>query len=1104
METRCFARRACPATDVGASGTAAAMAEFDEFDDDAVGSEWLAQVDAIEAKCLHAPPPPCPKPVAPPKEDALDPGLEELLLQSFDQIDDEIQQSPGARVPMQNTTNVGVTRPAAPKPRSLTQQDLFGRPAVPAAPPSRTSAPHQAELGSSSHIHTEKGLVSLAAAQGAMLGFRSGKVWDNRIFLQQQNRVEKRAPDDDGSEELLYAEPMPNSSPRTMTVALDEEQAQTWIYPINKPLRSYQLNIVKKALFNNVLVALPTGLGKTFIAAVVILNYVRWFPRGKIIFVAPTRPLVNQQQQACHSICGLPWDLAIELTGSTKRSLRDDEWKNKRIFYMTPQTFENDLLSTTCDPNDVVCVVVDEAHRATGNYAYCKVIRHLMYFNPHFRVLALTATPGNHAERVQEVVDNLHINRIEIRTEDALDIQPYLHRKREDLVRVPLPGALDSMRHRWATVMNVYYDPLHKHGVLRACDPAQLRAFAVRSAGADPNGRAILQSKPFLRGYLQQLANMAQIMQYLTEQSVRVFCERVLAMTPLGKSTTKRGLVFSLQNPVFRDLVQDIETVQADPALIVHPKMQMLRDVLARHFAERDATRAMVFCTFREVVNEIVTLLCEAGIRATPFVGQANDTKGNRGFTQRKQEQVIREFQQGTYQVLVATSIGEEGLDIGEVDLIVCYDAVRDSVRGLQRMGRTGRARDGRVVVLMSEGREESNWHHSKESYKSVQRLVRDAKCIELYTDVPRLVPPHIQPEPIMREVDQPEPQPAQLRPSAKRERREKPAPKTKRRAPPPPDAKLTFCWATELRHRDEHREGVAPPVSSSPTETQERPRSSSSSLLRSSSLNGTANLSDDSDDQALCAPLPTRSNSWSPTPAAAKTLLVTSAAPSKEPARGRTLGVRPALLRSPSTVPAASPSRFAPHPLVAALDEGLDVVETRPSTTSTSSGTPVDAPLFFSPERTSSPSLHVPTPVPRARARRAKRQSTSRSRPQLFCDEAERETDSDVHGESDEDDDGPNTSDEDDDDRAAVGDFVPTQQTGYNQQAVYMQSMLSQEAPTPFRRRDRLWELLQRRDAMRPSSEGEPPSIDDYSQDSFVVGDDEISWASSQASSID
>lgn len=74
--------------------------------------------------------------------------------------------------------------------------------------------------------------------------------------------------------------------------------------------------------------------------------------------MAPTKPLVAQQQQACHGICGLPWDQAVELTGDTKASLRGDEWKTKRIFYMTPQTFENDLCSSAIDTSDVICVVV--------------------------------------------------------------------------------------------------------------------------------------------------------------------------------------------------------------------------------------------------------------------------------------------------------------------------------------------------------------------------------------------------------------------------------------------------------------------------------------------------------------------------------------------------------------------------------------------------------------------------------------------------------------------------------------------------------------------------------------------------------------------------
>ena len=69
--------------------------------------------------------------------------------------------------------------------------------------------------------------------------------------------------------------------------------------------------------------------------------------------------------------------------------------------------------------------------------------------------------------------------------------------------------------------------------------------------------------------------------------------------------------------------------------------------------------------------------------------------------------QVVQRFRQGGYNTLVATCVGEEGLDIGEVDLIVCFDAHASPIRLVQRMGRTGRKRDGRIVILVTEGKEE-------------------------------------------------------------------------------------------------------------------------------------------------------------------------------------------------------------------------------------------------------------------------------------------------------------------------------------------------------------------------------------------------------------
>lgn len=142
----------------------------------------------------------------------------------------------------------------------------------------------------------------------------------------------------------------------------DSEAIKTWIYPVktSHPERVYQFNIARKALFTNTLVSLPTGLGKTFIAAVVIYNFYRWFPEGKIVFLAPTKPLVHQQISACRSIMGISSDRMASLTGDQLPEMRKLSWDKQRIFFMTPECFKNDLNRGSAPTKKVVLVVVDE------------------------------------------------------------------------------------------------------------------------------------------------------------------------------------------------------------------------------------------------------------------------------------------------------------------------------------------------------------------------------------------------------------------------------------------------------------------------------------------------------------------------------------------------------------------------------------------------------------------------------------------------------------------------------------------------------------------------------------------------------------------------
>ncbi|RHY25254.1 hypothetical protein DYB32_008431 [Aphanomyces invadans] len=191
-----------------------------------------------------------------------------------------------------------------------------------------------------------------------------------------------------------------------MGAEIDRDLATQWIYPSNYPVRAYQQSISRAALYQNTLVCLPTGLGKTLIAAVVMYNFHRWFPRGKIVFMAPTKPLVSQQIQACHDVMPIPQHDMAELQGNVAPSKRKALWATKRVFFCTPQSMQNDIERGNCDVRSFVCVVVDEAHRATGNYAYVTVIKAIAAKISGFRVLALSATPGAKFDVIQDVISS--------------------------------------------------------------------------------------------------------------------------------------------------------------------------------------------------------------------------------------------------------------------------------------------------------------------------------------------------------------------------------------------------------------------------------------------------------------------------------------------------------------------------------------------------------------------------------------------------------------------------------------------------------------------------------------------------------------------------
>lgn len=222
-------------------------------------------------------------------------------------------------------------------------------------------------------------------------------------------------------------------------------------------------------------------------------------------------------------------------------------------------------------------------------------------------------------------------------------------------------------------------------------DPTTMHPYLFQAAQKN----AKMAGKPWAFTILSGLGSMGRCISKLLEQSVDSFFEDLQGLRKMSKG--KMAEVINHKD--FAGIYRDTEDIINGRGFAGHPKMVKLAELVQEHFEQAkqdgslDATRIMVFCTFRQVVDEIVQRLnAFDSIRATRLVGQGTDTKGKKGLGQKQQNKTLVDFKKGDYNVLVATSIGEEGLDIGELDLIICYDAAKSPVRTVSAAVRGGLA----------------------------------------------------------------------------------------------------------------------------------------------------------------------------------------------------------------------------------------------------------------------------------------------------------------------------------------------------------------------------------------------------------------------------
>eukprot|EP00892_Ulva_mutabilis_P006080 jgi/Ulvmu1/3844/UM018_0060.1 len=511
------------------------------------------------------------------------------------------------------------------------------------------------------------------------------------------------------------------------------EELTHWAYPTNREVRDYQLEMAKAGLFHNTLVALPTGLGKTLIAAVIMHNYIRWFPQGKLVFVAPTKPLVEQQRIAClPTLCIDEGRVELMTSKSGKAAARKDLWNDKTVFFCTPQILQNDLKHGLCPAERIVCLVVDECHRAIGDYAAACAVKDICARHASsLRIIGLSATPGSSEDKIQEVLGNVRASRVVFFGEEDECVKKYRHGKTARVIVVRATGAVKRCEDSLKEVQGELLSRLVSAGFLSSVN-TELTYFSIGDAfraasnkGTRPNQahHALNNQACFMARLLTELRTTGASAGYHHWES---------SIDPdADKSQNIRAL-----DSMFPCMPQERQRLKSLAARGEDdPKLHELQAVLLEHFArmkrEGNTTRAMVFTSLKDGAEHICTALnaMEGGVvMARKFVGQGGGKgKGKGKMSQKEQKAVLDSFRELACNTLVATCIGEEGLDIPEVDLVVCLDVSSSPTRSVQRSGRMGRHRDGCVVHILAAGAEERKYKEAEAKQKQLQELLRHA-----------------------------------------------------------------------------------------------------------------------------------------------------------------------------------------------------------------------------------------------------------------------------------------------------------------------------------------------------------------------------------------
>ena len=496
-------------------------------------------------------------------------------------------------------------------------------------------------------------------------------------------------------------------------------------------------DVLKKG---NTMIVAPTALGKTIVATLVAADRLEKVKNSKILVLAPSKPLAIQHESTFKEFLTVP---CSSITGAVKTDERVKRWEESQIICATPQTVESDLLKGRYSLKDVSLVVFDECHHGVGSYSYVYLASRYVKESKFNLILGLTASPGSDKEKIKEVCDNLYIQSIVVKTEEDNDVRPYFNPVAIDWVRVKMSSELEKIKTHVDKALKIRLKGLKNMGVIRTVSVNKLDILKARGRVQSAIARSVNPKKDCFQAIsiLSAVINIQHSQELIETQGVVTF-NKYVARLRKKKTKAAKSLI---QDPNFGKAIYLAR--EAEKHGLEHPKLKKVTDIIKKELgqngqtklqsdryvkdADQKSSKIMVFTQYRDSLEMIHQKLEKEGIKSAKFFGQAS-RDGEKGLTQKEQKEIIKSFKIGEYDVLLSTSVAEEGIDIPAVDLVILYEPVPSEVRMIQRRGRTGRKRSGRVKVLITNGtRDEGYYWASVNKERRMKHQLIDPDVLE-------------------------------------------------------------------------------------------------------------------------------------------------------------------------------------------------------------------------------------------------------------------------------------------------------------------------------------------------------------------------------------